>query len=154
MPRQWITDRAAMEAILCECTEGSLATVDADSAPYVVTVNYVFHEGKIVFHGALNGAKMDNIARDPRVCFEAHIVERIVRAPNAIEFGTRYRSVMVRGRARVLNDPQAKYDALMALTNRYAEGHPFEPPSEDDVEVTAVVAIDIDDMIGKRNVNR
>lgn len=152
MPEQWITDRAEMEAILRDCPVGSLATVGPDGAPYVVTVNYVYHDGKIYFHGALAGKKMDNIAHDPRVSFEAHVVERIFRAPRACEFGTRYRSVVVHGRARWLADPAAKMEALMVLTARYAEGHPFEPPTEEEVAAMAVVEIAIDEMTGKRNV--
>jgi nitroimidazol reductase NimA-like FMN-containing flavoprotein (pyridoxamine 5'-phosphate oxidase superfamily) len=151
MPKQWITDRAEMEAILGEPLVASLATVGSDGAPYVVTVNYVYHDGKIYFHGALTGTKLDNIARDPRVCFEVHVVECIVRAPRAIEFGTRYRSVVVRGQARLLADEAAKREALVALTARYAEGHPFEPPTGEEIAATAVVEIEIDEMTGKRN---
>ncbi len=46
MPKQWITDRAEMQAILRERPDGSLATVCPDGSPYVVTVNDVYHEGK------------------------------------------------------------------------------------------------------------
>jgi nitroimidazol reductase NimA-like FMN-containing flavoprotein (pyridoxamine 5'-phosphate oxidase superfamily) len=153
MPKQWITDRTEVEAVLRECPVGSLATIGPDGAPYVVTVNYVYHEGKIYFHGALTGKKMDNMAHDPRVCFEAHVVERISRAPRAIDFSTRYRSVVVHGRARQLADAEAKMEALMVLTARYAEGHPFEPPTEQEVAATAVVEIEIDGITGKRNID-
>jgi nitroimidazol reductase NimA-like FMN-containing flavoprotein (pyridoxamine 5'-phosphate oxidase superfamily) len=154
MPKQWINDRAEMEAILHECPVGSLATVGLDGAPYVVTVNYVYHDGKIYFHGAPAGTKMDNLAHDPRVCFEAHVVDRIVRATRAMEFSTRYRSVVVHGRAHRLTDPAAKEAALIALTARYAEGQPFESPTEEDVAATAVVEIEIDQMTSKRNIDR
>lgn len=153
MSKQWISDRSEMEAILRECPVGSLSTVGPDGAPYVVTVNYVYHDGKIFFHGALRGQKMDNMAHDPRVCFEVHVLERIFRAPRATEFSTRYHSVIVQGRARPLTDPVAKRKALMALTARYAEGHPFEPPSEQAVAATAVVEIEIDEMTGKKNMD-
>ena len=153
MPKKWITDRTEMEAILRECPVGSLATVGPDGAPYVVTVNYVYHNGKIYFHGAPRGRKMDHLAHDPRVCFEAHVMERIFRASRATEFGTRYRSVIVRGQAHELTDPAAKMEALLALTARYAEGHPFEPPTDQDVAATAVLEIAIDEMTGKRNVD-
>jgi len=153
MPKQWITDRAEMEAILRECPVGSLSTVGPDGAPYVVTVNYVYHDGKIYLHGALAGKKMDNIAHDPRVCFGAHVIERIFRAPRAMEFSTRYRSVVVHGRARRLANAEAKMEALVALTARYAEDQPFEPPTEEEVAATAVVEIEIGEMTGKRNMD-
>lgn len=153
MPKQWITDRTEMEAILRECAAGSLATVCPDGSPYVVTVNYIYHEGKIYFHCALTGKKLDNITHDERVCFEAHVMERIARARRAIDFGTRYRSVVVHGRARPLDDPAAKRKVLMLITTRYAEGHSFEPPTDQQVQATAVVEIEIDSMTGKKNVD-
>ena len=153
MPKQWIADRAEIEAILHECPVGSLATVGPDGAPYVVTVNYVYHDGKIYFHGAPTGKKLAHIAHEPRVCFQVYVVDRIVRAPRAADFGTRYRSVVVHGRARQLTDPAAKRQALMALTARYAGGQPFEPPTAQDVAATAVIEIEIDEMTGKRNID-
>ncbi len=153
MPKRWITDCAEMEAILRECLVGSLATVGPDGAPYVVAVNYVYRDGKIYFHGALTGTKLDNIAREPRICFEAHVVDCIFRAPRAMEFGARYRSVVVRGRARLLDDEAAKREALIALTARYAEGQPFQLPTDQEVVATAVVEIEIGEMTGKRNID-
>jgi len=153
MPKQWITDHTEMEAILRECVVGSLATVCPDGSPYVVTVNYVYHDDKIYFHCALTGKKLDNIASHERVCFETHIVERIERAEQAINFGTRYRSVIVHGRARQLDDPAAKQEVLTLLTARYADGEPFEPPTEQQVTTTAVVEIEIENMTGKKNVD-
>ena len=153
MPKQWITNNAEMEAILRECVDGSLATICPDGSPYVVTVNYVYHHGKIYFHCALTGKKLDNIASDERVCFEVHVMERIAHAEQAIGFGTRYDSVIVQGRARQLDDPAAKHDLLMQLTAKYAEGATFEPPTEKQVAATAVVEIEIESMTGKKNVD-
>ena len=153
MPKQWINDDAEMEAILQECAVGSLATVCPDGSLYVVTVNYVYQNGKIFFHCALTGKKLDNIASDDRVCFEAHIMERIARAEQAVNFGTRYRSVIVQGRARQLDDPATKRDLLILLTAKYAEEATFELPTEKQVAATAVVEIEIESMTGKRNVD-
>ena len=151
MPKQWITERDEMETILRECEAGSLATVCSDGAPYVVPLNYVYHDGRIYFHGALKGKKLDNIANEPRVCFEVHILERIVRSPRSAAFGVRYCSVIIHGQARQVTDPEAKMDALMALTAKYANGDPFDPPTEQDIAITAVVEIEIEGMTGKRN---
>lgn len=151
MPKQWITDRAEMEAILGQCPVGSLATVCFDGSPYVVTVNYVYHDAKIYFHGALEGKKIDNIAHEPRVCFEAHVVDRILPAPRATKFSMRYQSVVVHGRACLLDDLAAKRKALMMLTARYAGDCPFEPPTDKEVAATAVVEIEVSEMTGKRN---
>lgn len=152
MAKKWIAEQSKMEAILRECPVGSLATVGPDGAPYVVTVNYVYHDGKIYLHGALAGKKMENIAHEPRVCFEVHVLEEISPAAAAIEFSTHYRSVIVHGRASQILDPAAKREALVVLTTRYADDNPFSPPSEEDITATAVLQIEIEEMTGKQNV--
>jgi len=153
MPKQWITDRSEIEAILNEAVVGSFATVCADVSPYVVTVNHVYHQGKIYFHCALTGKKLDNIAHDPRICFEAHIIDSIIIAAKADDSGVRYRSVIVKGHAKLVTDPKAKMDALIALTAKYTKDHNSEPPSDKCVDFTGVVEIEIDEMSGKQNVD-
>ena len=151
MPKKWIDDRNEIDSILKRCEVGSLATVNPDCTPYVVTVNYVYSSGKIYFHGALKGKKMDNIGYRSGVCFEVHEVDRIVRSERAIDFGTRYHSVIINGNAREITDPEAKRKALIILTEKYADGQPFEPPSDGEVNATAVVEIEILKITGKKN---
>ena len=153
MSKQWITDRLEMEAILNEAVVGSFATVCPDGSPYVVTVNHVYHQGKIYFHCALTGKKLDNIKHEPRVCFEAHIIDRLVIAKRADDSGVRYHSVIINGRAKIVTDPKAKLDALTILSAKYTTGHDTAPPSDKCTEVTGVVEIEIDEMTGKKNVD-
>lgn len=141
-----------MEDILNRCPIGSFATVTPDGAPYVVSVNYVYHNRTIYFHSALTGKKLDNIAHEPRVCFEVHEFDGVVSSNKADGFGTRYRSVIVYGKARQIVDPKLKFEVLMALTTKYADGKPFDPPTEKCVDATAVVEIEIDEMTGKKNI--
>ena len=153
MSKQWITDRLEMEAILNEAVVGSFATVCPDGSPYVVTVNHVYHQGKIYFHCALTGKKLDNIKHEPRVCFEAHIIDRLVIAKRADDSGVRYHSVIINGRAKIVTDPKAKLDALTILSAKYTMGHDTAPPSDKCTGFTGVVEIEIDEMTGKKNVD-
>ena len=151
MPKQPIADRREMEAILNEVEVGCLATVGPDGQPYVTPVNCVYHEGKIVFHCAPQGRKLDNISAEPRVCFEAHEMMEIVHGDKGCGCSTRYRSVLAFGRARILTDLDEKRAALVTLTARYARGRPFDPPTDERVARTGVVEIVVEDMTGKRN---
>jgi len=153
MSKQWITDRSEMEAILNEAVVGSFATVCPDGSPYVVTVNYVYYQDKIYFHCALIGKKLDNIAHNPRVCFEVYIIDRLVIAAKADDASVRYRSVIVNGRAKLVTDPKTKLNALTVLSAKYTTGHNTAPPSDECTRVTGVVEIEIDEMTGKKNVD-
>ena len=60
--------REEMERILYEETMGYLG-LSMDGMPYVVPLNYGYVEGKILFHGALTGKKLNYLRANPQVCF-------------------------------------------------------------------------------------
>jgi hypothetical protein len=153
MPKEWITDREEMESLLQEALVGCLATVGPDGSPYITPLNFYFYQGKIYFHSALKGRKMDNIRANPRVCFEVHKLIKMVQSQRACDFSTRYRSVLVFGRARSLPDGDEKMAVLTALTEKYASGQAVEPPTPKRAKETKVIEITIEEMTGKRNVD-
>ena len=75
-PDKEMKDRAEVEKALREAEVGRLGT-SVDGQPYVVPLSFAYHDGKIVFHGAKIGKKMENIARNPEVCFEVDTSEII-----------------------------------------------------------------------------
>ena len=56
-------------AILKNHTTGVLAVTGDDGYPYTVPLNYIYEEGKIWFHWAKQGHKLDAVHRDDRVSF-------------------------------------------------------------------------------------
>ena len=64
-----IKEKAVIEEVLMENDVGRLATA-VDNVPYVVPVNYVYYDGRVVFHSHKDGTKMANIAKNAKVCFE------------------------------------------------------------------------------------
>ena len=115
-----ITDPARIERILRTARIGRMATIGADGYPYVTPVNYVWHEGKIYFHCARSGEKVDNLIRNPKVCFQVDIPLAYLdtgfdperSANRAHQF---YHCVIVRGESRVVPDGPLKVAALNAF---------------------------------------
>ncbi|MBF0531194.1 MAG: pyridoxamine 5'-phosphate oxidase family protein, partial [Deltaproteobacteria bacterium] len=68
-----IADTMEIERILCSATIGRLATNGSDGYPYITPVNFLSYQGNVYFHSAPAGEKLDNLTRDPRVCFEVDI---------------------------------------------------------------------------------
>ena len=68
-PEKEIRDRGEIEAVLREAEVGRLGTCSGGE-PYVVPLQFAYHDGRVVFHCARRGKKLENIARNPRVCFE------------------------------------------------------------------------------------
>jgi nitroimidazol reductase NimA-like FMN-containing flavoprotein (pyridoxamine 5'-phosphate oxidase superfamily) len=153
LPKEWITDHKEMESLLREALVGCLATVEPDGSPYITPLHFVFYEGKIYFHSALKGRKVENIRANPRVCFEVHELIKIVQGQRACDLSTRYRSVLAFGRARSLPDGDEKVAVLTALAEKYASGQAVEPPTLKRAKGTEVIEITIEEMTGKRNVD-
>ena len=127
-----ITDPVELEAILTAARIGRMATVGPDGYPYVTPVNFVYDRACIYFHCALKGEKLDNIARDPRVCFEVDLPLAYIDLDanpdgGACKLHQFYHSVIIRGEARVLPDGEQKAAALNALVAKHEPGRAFAP---------------------------
>jgi nitroimidazol reductase NimA-like FMN-containing flavoprotein (pyridoxamine 5'-phosphate oxidase superfamily) len=155
MPPKILSQEDAL-AFLTRETVGHLATNDPTGYPYITPLNYVYYQGKIYFHCALKGRKLDNLAADNRVCFEVSRLDRKVFSPLACKCSTRYTSVLVFGRARLVEDPARQRELLEALTETYAQGQSFAAIEPDSPKLARchVVEITIDAIHGKANVDR
>ena len=105
-------------AILEKMTNGTLALHGDDGYPYSVPVSYVYADGKIYFHSATEGHKVDAILQNDKVSF--CVVERDEIKP--AEFTTYFRSVIAFGKACVLEDEDEKLSALRLLADKYSHG--------------------------------
>jgi len=155
-----MVDRAEMEKLLATVEYGFLGAVAPDGWPLVVPLNFVFTDGRIYFHGALEGEKMETFARDDRVTFT--VVEAFSLVPSyfrdpafACPATQYYKSVVVRGRTRVVEDFEEKARALQSMMEKLQpEGghlpiHADEPLYRKSLRTTGVVAIEIDRMTAK-----
>ncbi len=150
-----ITDRHELETVLKTARVLRLGINEAGAPPYIVPVNFGYKDGAVYFHSSPEGKKMELIAKDPVVSFEAEADVAIV-APadpaNACEWGVAYRSVIGRGRAIVLTDAGEKRAGLLALMAGVAPD--VDPSSftinDKIVTITAVVKIEIEQMTGKK----
>lgn len=150
-----ITDRAAVLRLLETCHVGRLGTNGSDGYPRVKPLNFAMHAGKVYFHTALAGEKVDDIRRDNRVCFEVDHPIGLVRAENhPCEAAYRYQSVMIRGRAFFVDDPGEKLCALDSLMRKYQPEGGYGQYREDKLSITGVVRIEIEEMTGKQDLGK
>lgn len=142
--------REESEALLARNGEGVLSTNGGDGYPYGTPVNYILMDGAVYFHGRPAGEKVDNMARDPKVCLtvtESGGFE--ITGDKACNATTVYESVIVRGRAAAIESDEEKARVLRALAERLVpEKRGAEMPMAS-VMRTAVYRIDIDSITGK-----
>ena len=121
------------------------AVAGDDDYPYAVPVNYVYYDEAIYIHCARQGHKIDGILRNPRcsMC----IVEKDDVIPE--EFTSYFRSVIVFGKAEIIEDDTIRLKALQLLCDKYSPG--IDPKEEIArfLKTVCIVRINIDSVSGK-----
>lgn len=97
-------------------THGVLAVLGENGYPYAVPLSYVYREGKIWFHCAKAGHKLDALRNYNKVSFCVVDQDQIVPE----EYTTYFRSVIAFGTVRELEDEEAKRQALEHLAAKYS----------------------------------
>lgn len=103
-------------AVLTRGTSGVLAVSGDNDYPYAVPLSYVYKDYKIFFHCATTGHKLDGIARNEKVSF--CVIDKDSVVPE--EYTTYFRSVIVFGKARILEDESEKRAAIEILAEKYS----------------------------------
>ena len=113
--RQELT-RQETDKLLYSCSSGVLALSGDEGWPYAVPLSYVYDGEKIYFHCAKSGHKLDAVKNEPRASF--CVIARDDVVPE--KFTTFYKSVIVFGRVRVLEDGAEKRAAIEKLARKYS----------------------------------
>ena len=144
--KKQVLSKEECELVLERGTSGVLAVLGEGGYPYAVPLSYVYADGKIVFHCAKQGHKLDAIAKNDKVSFCVVDLDDI----QPERYTTYFRSVIAFGRARVLEEEE-KRAAREALAAKYTPDDPEGRKQEIEREYRAlcVVAIEIDHLSGK-----
>ena len=150
-----IKDSNVIREILEQCKVGRLGTTGKDGYPMVKPLNFVFHEKKIYFHTAKEGEKIEDLGRDNRVCFEVDLPVAFLRARDQpCEAEYLYRSVIIKGRATIMEAAEEKVSALKLLMEKYQPEKKFREFPEAKLDINGVVRIDIEEMTGKEDLGK
>ena len=145
---EFIESRDEMEAFLHEEVVGCLGLC-MDGKPYVVPLNYSYRDGRILFHGALEGKKLDCIRANPNVCFtvatqSGELRQHVVGCTCEVDSD----SVVCTGTARIIDDLDERASALNAF-NRWFQPDADDIPMEQAMNC-GVVEITVSEMTGRR----
>ena len=151
---QLLTDKENTE-ILVKGSVGVLGVIGDGGHPYCVPLHYVYLDGRVYFHCANEGHKLDAIRSNDKVSF-------CVIGKNIIEterYNIHFSSVVIFGRARVVTDERAKKIALDSFGNKYYPQFTAQNQQQLDEKLNrvCVVEITIEHMTGKgdiRNIKR
>ena len=136
-----------------ECAEilrreprGVLAVLGDDGYPYTVPLDFVYDDGKLYFHCAGEGHKLDAIRRCDKATF--CVMDAGERRPG--EWWLTFRSVIVFGRVRVLDDRAEVLERVRALGLKYAAPDYVETELQRDGKRVECLELTVEHMTGKR----
>jgi len=145
--RQQLSGEETRE-ILERCTSGTLAVLGDEGYPYAVPLSYVYRDGRIYFHCARAGHKLDAV----RACDKASfcVIDRDEILPE--KFTTKYRSAIAFGRVREVTDPAEIEGIMRHLAGKYSpnEGEEAFQNEMRSSGALCVLALEIEHLTGKQ----
>jgi nitroimidazol reductase NimA-like FMN-containing flavoprotein (pyridoxamine 5'-phosphate oxidase superfamily) len=135
-------DRELIYSILDEafvCQVGFIA----DGQPFVVPTNYVRVGDKLFLHGSIASRLMKTLSSGAPFCLNVTLLDGVVLSPTATGHSVNYRSVVVMGKAEVVEGEAAKLAAMRDFVEYVIRGRwaTVRPPSEQELKGTMVLAV-------------
>ena len=106
-------------SIIERATSGTLALLGDDDYPYAVPISFVYHDGCLYFHSAVEGHKIDAIRRHDKASFCVIDQDDV----HGEQYTTFFRSVIAFGHISIIEDEDEKIAAARMLGNRYNPNH-------------------------------
>jgi uncharacterized protein len=140
-----------IDAILDEALIAHLGIVDEQGQPFVIPTLHA-RSGDVVYcHGSTASRTLRALAAGAPACLTVSLIDGLVLARAAMHHSANYRSAMLLGRARLVEDPDEKLAALHAVVEHIVPGRwaDVRAPSENELKATAVLALAIDEASAK-----
>ena len=106
-------------SIIERATSGTLALLGDEDYPYAVPISFVYHDGCLYFHSAVEGHKIDAIRRHDKASFCVIDQDDV----HGEQYTTFFRSVIAFGHISIIEDEDEKIAAARMLGNRYNPNH-------------------------------
>lgn len=129
---------------------GRIATLYENGYPYIVPIHFVIYEGKIYIHGLIKGQKISNLTRNDKVSFEVdEMIKIIPTTENSCDTNTEFRSVIISGNAKMIEDIVFKKEILQKIVYKYTPQLSHLDFPEKMIKATGIIEISIIEITGK-----
>ena len=150
LPKRGVYERETVNRILDEGLVCHIGFV-ADGKPVVIPIGYGRKGDTLYVHGSPASRMLRALGKGADVCITVTLVDGLVLARSAFHHSMNYRSVVIFGKATLVEDPAAKREALRVFTEHVAPGRWQEvrQPSEKELQSTTVLAIPLNEVSAK-----
>lgn len=134
-------------AVLKKGTSGVLAVLGDEGYPYAVPLSYLYEKGKVYFHCAKSGHKLDAVTANAKVSFCVIDQDNVVPE----KYTTYFRSVILFGKAFVLTDNTERRTALEKFAEKYSPSDRAGRLQEIKklIDNTCIIVMAVEHMTGK-----
>jgi len=148
MQTHWLSEEKCKNMLKYQ-VYGRLATTGKDNVPYITPVNFAHHENAIYIHCGLQGRKLNNIKDNPMVCFEISAPGNFHDSDKACGFSMAYWSILIFGKAEIVQSMDAKRLGLTTIMDKYASQFEYSDFTDDDLTRVNIIKINIESISGK-----
>jgi uncharacterized protein len=150
LPKRGAYDRETVFRILDEAFVCHVGFV-ADEQPYVIPTNFGRSGETLYLHGSAASRMLRTLSEGVPVCVTVTLTDGLVLARSAFHHSVNYRSVVVLGRARLVEDAAEKMEALRLFTEHIMKGRWEEIrwPTEQELKATTVLALPLEEVSAK-----
>jgi hypothetical protein len=145
-----VYDREAAYRIL---DEGFLCHVGfvADGQPFVIPTSYGRKDASLYIHGSAASRMLRQMKDGIPVCITVTLLDGLVLARSVFNHSMNYRSVVVLGRATLVEDAEEKIEALRLLSEHILPGRwaDARQPNERELKATSVLRVPIEEFSAK-----
>jgi nitroimidazol reductase NimA-like FMN-containing flavoprotein (pyridoxamine 5'-phosphate oxidase superfamily) len=145
-----VYDRDAAYQIL---DEGFICHVGfvVDGQPFVIPTGYGRVGDNLYIHGSAASRMLRRADEGVAVCVTVTLLDGLVLARSIFNHSMNYRSVVILGTARAVNDPTEKLEALRLLSEHILPGRWVESrlPNEKELKATLVMRLPIEEFSAK-----
>ena len=150
LPKRGNYDRETVHKIL---DTGFVCHVgfSVDGQPYVIPTNYGRSGDMLYLHGSAASRMLKTLSEGVPVCVTVTHVDGLVLARSAFHHSVNYRSVVILGTARLVEDPAEKMEALRIFTEHVMKGrwNDVRIPTEQELKATTVLSLPLEEVSAK-----
>ena len=150
LPKRGHFDRETVYGIL---DEGFICHIGfvVDGHPVVIPTGYARVDDKLYIHGSQASRMLRTLANGIDACVTVTLLDGLVLARSAFHHSMNYRSVVVFGKATLVEDPEEKMSALFALSEQIIRGrwNDVREPTDSEMKQTTVLSLTLEEASAK-----
>jgi len=149
-PDRGVYDRETAFRILDEAFLCHVGFV-VDGQPFVIPTSYGRDEATLYIHGSAASRMLRQMKEAVPVCITVTLLDGLVLARSVFNHSMNYRSVVILGKATLVDNPDEKLAALRVLSEHILPGRwdDARQPNERELKATSVLRVPIEEFSAK-----